>query len=189
MRKLFAQCRRGFASKQLIDPDLNKKCLFFEAPGGKLILDIATPILKDRKEFALQARLAYPERDIVVPKHPTLLPEHFKKRKGDHLEEIRHVICVSSGKGGVGKSTVSVNLASALAQLGARVGLFDADLHGPSLPTMMVEEKWAVEKQGKYLLPVELHGIKCMSFGFVSPGTGGRGERGGWFFTLLRHTN
>lgn len=164
-------------SPGLLDPDLHTKCLSLLAPGGQLILDIATPLLADRKEFAVKARLAHPNEDIVVPKHPTLFPESHTPRKGDHLAEIRHIVCVSSGKGGVGKSTVSVNLAAALHSLGCRVGLFDADLHGPSLPTMMVRDRWQVEKQGKYLNPVLLHGIQCMSFGFVSPGTGGQGLR------------
>lgn len=79
---------------------------------------------------------------------------------------VRHVIAVASGKGGVGKSTVSTNLACALAQLGLRVGLLDADIYGPSAPRMMgVDGEPTFED--KKLLPFEAHGVKLMSIGFM----------------------
>jgi len=80
---------------------------------------------------------------------------------------IRRVIAVASGKGGVGKSTVSVNLACALVQLGARVGLLDCDIYGPSIPLMMgVKEKPYVSEEEK-LVPPMGHGVKLMSIGFL----------------------
>jgi ATP-binding protein involved in chromosome partitioning len=80
---------------------------------------------------------------------------------------IRRVIAVASGKGGVGKSTVSVNLACALAQLGAKVGLLDCDIYGPSIPLMMgVKEKPYVNEAEKLVPPVG-HGVKLMSIGFL----------------------
>jgi ATP-binding protein involved in chromosome partitioning len=77
-----------------------------------------------------------------------------------------HIIAVSSGKGGVGKSTVSTNLAVALAQAGARVGLMDADVYGPNIPAMLgVNEQPDV--QGEKIIPLEAHGVKVMSLGFL----------------------
>jgi ATP-binding protein involved in chromosome partitioning len=80
---------------------------------------------------------------------------------------IKRVIAVASGKGGVGKSTVSVNLACALKHLGARVGLLDCDIYGPSIPLMMgVKERPTVSEDNK-LIPPEGHGVKLMSMGFL----------------------
>jgi ATP-binding protein involved in chromosome partitioning len=86
---------------------------------------------------------------------------------GNPLAKVRNLIAVGSGKGGVGKSTVAVNLAVALAKLGARVGLIDADIYGPSIPTMfgLKDEKPAVI--GKTLIPIEKYGVKMISIGFL----------------------
>jgi len=81
---------------------------------------------------------------------------------------VKHVIAVSSGKGGVGKSTVSVNLAVALAQSGAKVGLLDADIYGPNIPMMMGVEKTPEQQEGK-ITPAESHGVKLISMGFFVP--------------------
>ncbi|MEE2948010.1 MAG: Mrp/NBP35 family ATP-binding protein [Verrucomicrobiota bacterium] len=82
---------------------------------------------------------------------------------------IARVIAVASGKGGVGKSTVSANLACALAKRGARVGLLDCDIYGPSIPLMMgVNERPSVTEGGEEkLMPLESHGVKLMSMGFL----------------------
>jgi len=80
---------------------------------------------------------------------------------------IRSIVAVASGKGGVGKSTVATNLALALSALGLRVGLLDADVYGPSLPRMMSIRGKPQSKDGKTLIPLENHGIKCMSIGFM----------------------
>src|SRR4026208_259216 len=83
---------------------------------------------------------------------------------------IRNAIAVGSGKGGVGKSTVAVNIAVALAQAGARVGLMDADIYGPNTPTMLGVEKLP-PPNGPRLIPAEAHGIKMISMGLlVKPG-------------------
>lgn len=86
------------------------------------------------------------------------------------LPQVKNIIAVSSGKGGVGKSTVSANLAIALARLGYKVGLLDTDIFGPSMPKMFgVEEErpYAVEKDGRQLIePVEKYGVKLLSIGF-----------------------
>ncbi|MGB1247871.1 MAG: Mrp/NBP35 family ATP-binding protein [Chitinophagales bacterium] len=86
------------------------------------------------------------------------------------LPNVKNIICVASGKGGVGKSTVSTNLALALADKGAKVGLIDADIHGPSIPQMMgVTERPSVrEIKGKhYIVPTEVKGVKVLSIGLL----------------------
>ncbi|MBX2998004.1 MAG: Mrp/NBP35 family ATP-binding protein [Caldilineaceae bacterium] len=90
-------------------------------------------------------------------------------RVGDKLGlSVKHIFAVASGKGGVGKSTVAVNLAASLAEDGATVGLLDADIYGPNIPMMMgVEEMPPVE--GGKLVPAQAHGVRFMSMGFLMP--------------------
>jgi ATP-binding protein involved in chromosome partitioning len=84
------------------------------------------------------------------------------------IPDVKHVIAVSSGKGGVGKSTVAANLACTLAILGAKVGLMDADLYGPNIPMMMGSTSGPEQKDGK-IVPVETHGVKLISMAFLVP--------------------
>ncbi len=81
--------------------------------------------------------------------------------------QTKNIIAVASGKGGVGKSTFSVNLAVALKTIGMKVGLLDADIYGPSIPRMMGISKKPIMNENKKLIPVENYGIKCMSIGFI----------------------
>lgn len=81
---------------------------------------------------------------------------------------VKRVVAVSSGKGGVGKSTVAANLACALALTGAKVGLLDADLYGPNIPMMMGSTKGPEQQDGK-ILPVESYGVKLISMAFLVP--------------------
>jgi ATP-binding protein involved in chromosome partitioning len=83
------------------------------------------------------------------------------------LPGIKSIIAVASGKGGVGKSTVATNLALALSGLGLSIGLLDADVYGPSLPRMMGINRKPESRDGKTLIPLENHNIKCMSIGFL----------------------
>lgn len=111
------------------------------------------------------------EVEIVVETKSKPRPE-----AGKMLPGVKNVIAVSSGKGGVGKSTVAANLAIALAKLGYRVGLLDTDIFGPSMPKMFdVEDErpYAVEKDGRHLIvPIEKYGVKLLSIGFfVNPDT------------------
>ncbi len=82
---------------------------------------------------------------------------------------VRHLVAVGSGKGGVGKTTVSVNLAIALAKLGRKVGLLDADVYGPNVPLMMGVQE-TPRGQGDRIGPIERYGVKLMSMGFLNPG-------------------
>jgi ATP-binding protein involved in chromosome partitioning len=87
---------------------------------------------------------------------------------GEILPGVRHVIAVASGKGGVGKSTVAVNLAVGLARRGLRVGLLDADIYGPSIPMMMgVDERPTIDAAGRGIVPFERHGVRLMSLGLL----------------------
>lgn len=85
------------------------------------------------------------------------------------IEGVKSLIAIGSGKGGVGKTTVSVNLAIALAKLGKRVGLLDADVYGPNVPTMMGTQETPVGNAER-IRPIEKYGVKIMSMGFLSPG-------------------
>ncbi|MDA0990019.1 MAG: P-loop NTPase [Verrucomicrobia bacterium] len=88
---------------------------------------------------------------------------------GPGLAQVKHIIAVASCKGGVGKSTVAVNLAFAIARQGARVGIFDADIYGPSLPTM-VQAKFdgLYQDQNQMIIPVDYEGLKLMSFAYAN---------------------
>ncbi|MEW6543577.1 MAG: Mrp/NBP35 family ATP-binding protein [Nitrospirota bacterium] len=88
--------------------------------------------------------------------------------KSDLIPGVRHVIAISSGKGGVGKSTVAANLAVALRLSGARVGLMDADVYGPNIPMMMGAPKPPEQQDGK-IKPAESHGVKLISMGYFVP--------------------
>jgi ATP-binding protein involved in chromosome partitioning len=85
------------------------------------------------------------------------------------LGGVKHIICVASGKGGVGKSTMSVNLAVALRRIGYSVGLMDADIYGPSIPTMLKTEGRPHADSNQKILPVVAHGIRCLSIGMMMP--------------------
>ena len=133
------------------------------------------PFLKSTVKAAEAAILYHCGKDIAVE-----IQTEFKSKprpKGDELlPGVKNIIAVSSGKGGVGKSTVSANLAIALARLGYKVGLLDCDIFGPSMPKMFhVEDErpYAVEVDGRQLInPIEAYGVKMLSIGFfVAPET------------------
>src|SRR5579862_9636827 len=118
---------------------------------------------------ALDAALA--AAGIGVPLVLKLEPDigtHAVQRTLKPLGEIRNVVAVASGKGGVGKSTVAVNLALAWAAQGARVGILDADIYGPSQPLMLgLTGQRPTSPDGKHLKPLESHGVTAMSIGFL----------------------
>jgi Mrp family chromosome partitioning ATPase/predicted Fe-Mo cluster-binding NifX family protein len=93
--------------------------------------------------------------------------EAGERRLADSLARIRHTVLVLSGKGGVGKSTVAVNLASALALAGRRVGLLDIDIHGPSIPTMLGLTKAVPAMSDEGIVPLEIGSLKVMSIAFL----------------------
>lgn len=95
--------------------------------------------------------------------------------KAPGLEQVKNLLAVSSCKGGVGKSTVAINLAATLAQSGLRVGIFDADVYGPSLPTVARPPSTDLFSRNEMIVPLDYEGMKLMSFGFVPTGAGGSG--------------
>ena len=133
------------------------------------------PFLKSTVKAAEAAIHYHVSKDVEV----TVTTEFLSKPRpevGKMLPGVKNVIAVSSGKGGVGKSTVAANLAIALARLGYKVGLLDCDIFGPSVPKMFQVEDarpYAVKKDGRDLIePIEKYGIKLLSIGFfVNPDT------------------
>ncbi len=128
--------------------------------------DKTIPIVRQSCVKALKERLGM---DIDPVKNITVKGADEIGGKAP-LEGVKNIIAVASGKGGVGKSTVSANLAIALAKTGAKVGLFDADIYGPSVPVMfdLINEKPSVYDEGgkPIILPINKHGIKVLSIGF-----------------------
>ena len=113
----------------------------------------------------------YADREAIVTVNMTANVTG-RQESNDYLKNIRNIVAVASGKGGVGKSTVAANLAIAMAQTGARVGLIDADIFGPSQPIMFgaeYERPFIAEKDGKqYMVPVEKYGVRLLSIGFMT---------------------
>ena len=114
---------------------------------------------------ARPAKASAPKDPVPGMSGPGMAPHGGPVAK-QPVEGVKHVIAVASGKGGVGKSTVASNLAVSLADLGLRVGLLDADIYGPSVPTMMgAGQRPMVDPERKRILPVEAHGVRCLSMG------------------------
>lgn len=129
------------------------------------------PVGGYRDELAAGLKKHLADAGITIPVTLELLAEiraHAVQRNLKPIEQIKNVVAVASGKGGVGKSTVAVNLALAWAAQGARVGLLDADIYGPSQPLMLgLEGQRPSAPDGKHLEPLKAHGIVAMSIGFL----------------------
>jgi ATP-binding protein involved in chromosome partitioning len=136
---------------------------------ARIVLGFPTGGYQDELTAALGGALA--AAGIHAPLAVELQTEigaHAVQRGLKPLGDIRNIVAVASGKGGVGKSTVAVNLALAWAAQGARVGLLDADIYGPSQPLMLgLAGARPSTPDGKHLEPLEAHGIKAMSIGFL----------------------
>ena len=130
------------------------------------------PFLKSVLKASETALKTYIDPNVVAHIHTKFLTQKTKVETGapDSPLRARHIIAIHSGKGGVGKSTVAANLAVALAQQGQRVGLLDADIHGPSQPKMFHTEDCrpvSVEENGRTLIePIEQYDVKMLSIGF-----------------------
>ncbi len=166
------------ALKTAIDPNTHKDFV-----TSKAIRNIKI----DGDNVALDVILAYPAqsqldviRKIVVDTLNTIagigrvdvnvtykIVSHSVQRGVKLIPNVKNIIAVASGKGGVGKSTTAVNLALALAAEGAKVGMLDADIYGPSQPTMLGIQGRPESRDGKSLEPMEAHGLQVMSIGFL----------------------
>jgi ATP-binding protein involved in chromosome partitioning len=142
--------------------------------GSRVNFTLELPSLnyegKSELNFACMAAVqaVYPQAEVNVHVQANAAPS---SQESSALPQVKHIIAVASGKGGVGKSTVSINLALALREMGASVGILDADLYGPSVPTMLGLQGQRPKVQDLHgqpkMLPLEAHGLSVMSIGFI----------------------
>ncbi|MBW8309531.1 MAG: Mrp/NBP35 family ATP-binding protein [Candidatus Paracaedibacteraceae bacterium] len=159
----------------LIHPQSDRKILDFISSFGvegdsiRVIFEGPTEQLQFlesvRSLTEVQLKQHFPQHKILCA---LLAPKSFKSPP-NILPTVKSIIAIASGKGGVGKSTTTVNLAVAFTQLGYKVGILDADIYGPSLPTMMGLTGKPEVTADKKLIPRKAHGISCMSIGFLIP--------------------
>ncbi len=159
------------------DPDLHKDIvtlnmvreMTFEKGTAAFQLVLTTPACPMKEHLENECRkalLAVPGVQAVEIDTRSEVAKRMSPESADFLTDVKNVLFVGSGKGGVGKSTTAVNLAIALAQTGATVGLLDADVYGPNIPMMMGSEA-QLRGAGSKVIPAEAYGITLMSAGFV----------------------
>ncbi|KAL1825499.1 hypothetical protein ACET3Z_012277 [Daucus carota] len=174
------------ALSQIIDPDFQTdivscgfvKDLCVDEASGEVSfrLELTTPACPIKDMFEQQANEVVAALPWVKKVEVTMSAQPARPVYADQLpmglQKISNIVAVSSCKGGVGKSTVAVNLAYTLAGMGARVGIFDADVYGPSLPTMVSPENRLLEMdpETQTIIPTEYMGVKLVSFGFAGKG-------------------
>jgi len=165
----------------VIDPDLKKdivsmgmiKDLELNSGNLKFTLELTTPACPFNEEIEQDVRKAIDELDGIDKFDMKVTAKVMEGRSLDadeFLKGVKNIVAVASGKGGVGKSTVALNLALALSKTGAKVGLLDADIYGPSIPLMLGMKgiMMEVDEKKKKLIPPESNGIKVVSFGFFA---------------------
>lgn len=170
--------------KDIIDPDLGKdivtlgfiKDLKITEDGAvSFRLELTTPACPVKEQFRSACEKAVSRLPWVTSVGVALSAQARRspmQARSPGLEHVANIIAVSSCKGGVGKSTTAVNLAYCLAQAGAKVGIFDADVYGPSLPTLVRPAETSVYQEQELIVPLEADGVKLMSFGFIPKGPG-----------------
>jgi ATP-binding protein involved in chromosome partitioning len=167
--------------RQIKDPDLHKdivtlgfiKDLKIDNGNVSFRIVLTTPACPVKEQMETEAYSLVSSLPGVASVKVTMDAEVPKGRGiGDKLsiEGVRNIVAVSSGKGGVGKSTVAVNLAVSLALDGARVGLMDADVYGPNVPIMLGASQARPEIEGNKLIPIEAYGVKLISMAILQPG-------------------
>jgi ATP-binding protein involved in chromosome partitioning len=164
--------------KGVIDPNTGKDFVStrqlknLKVDGGDVAFDVelgypAKSQIPGLRRALIAAVRTLPGVENVSANLSTKIIAHAVQRGVQLLPTIKNVVAVASGKGGVGKSTTAVNLALALAAEGARVGILDADIYGPSQPTMMGIEGRPESADGKTMEPMENYGVQVMSIGFL----------------------
>lgn len=165
------------ALKVVVDPDLHRdivslgfvKDLVIEGGAVAFSIELTTPACPVREQLQAQAEEAVAALDGVDSVKVEMMARVREREVNpqDLLPEVKHVIAIASGKGGVGKSTVTVNLAVALAQTGAKVGILDADVYGPSIPLMVGAQDERPFTKGDKIIPIQRFGLELMSLGFL----------------------
>jgi ATP-binding protein involved in chromosome partitioning len=145
--------------------DEQNKQISVHLHGGFPTIPLETSFLP-KLRTAIQQH--YPSFEVAIDLD-FFIRAHRTQLTGKGLRGVKNTIAIASGKGGVGKSTVTINLATALARAGAKVGILDADIYGPSIP-MMLGAHEPVQIRGDHYLPVEAHGISAMSIGYLMDG-------------------
>lgn len=166
------------ALKQVIDPDLHQNIVDLNfikdlsIQGGQVAFKVelttpACPMKEKLKQQSIDVVSAIPGVTNVQIEMTAKVRASQKREESSLIPGVKNAIAIASGKGGVGKSTTAVNLALALSQAGASVGILDADIYGPSLPRMLnVTGKPQPDENGAKMQPAEAYGLKVMSMGF-----------------------
>ncbi|MGI8895247.1 MAG: iron-sulfur cluster carrier protein ApbC [Casimicrobiaceae bacterium] len=164
--------------KNLVDPNTGKDFVAGKAvkkitvTGAEATVDLALPYPaksqhETLKKIVQQAVAALPGAGRVTVTIGTKIVTHAVQRGVKLVPSVKNIVAIASGKGGVGKSTTAANLALALAAEGAQVGVLDADIYGPSQPTMLGIAGRPESNDGKTLEPMEAYGVQAMSIGFL----------------------
>jgi ATP-binding protein involved in chromosome partitioning len=165
------------ALRGVVDPDLHRDIVTLgfvkelTIDGGEVSfkVQLTTPAcpVKEQLQYECEGVVSAIDGVTAVLVEMTAQVRQRDVKQDDLIPGVKHCIAIASGKGGVGKSTCSVNLAIALAQAGARVGLMDADVYGPSIPLMMGAQNEKPYTQGNKIIPIQRYGIHMMSLGFL----------------------
>ncbi|MBK9331042.1 MAG: Mrp/NBP35 family ATP-binding protein [Ignavibacteria bacterium] len=168
--EILSQIQDPFLKNDLVSLGFVKS---FSLNGNKLSLELGSASENNEKtdsDIRNAFKIKFPETEISTITFTRGISTHINPKKTEIFPEVKNTIAISSGKGGVGKSTIAANLAASFAKKGFKTGLIDADIYGPSIPLMFgINEKPKVrEVNGKSkLLPIEKYGVKIMSIGFL----------------------
>ena len=167
------------ALRQVQEPELGRdivtlnmvKSIAIDGAKVAFTIELTTPAcpLKDEIEGNARTVLSGIGAETIEITWGAMVRRATPQQAEAILPNVKNVIAVGSGKGGVGKSTVSVNLAVALAQAGAKVGLLDADITGPNIPMMLGVTGQPKASENNKITPLERHGVKCISIQFFVP--------------------